>query len=152
VNKTAKVIIGVLAVALLGLGVAFYTSQVARPPLGATSGTEHYNVENFYSGFTNGGASYTIRTAHNCATSSWNPGSLSTSTVGNATTTDIALTGAVVTDKCEAVLSSATSTALNVECNITGTATATLTLYNNGTTNAAIDVATGTAQVCFNRN
>lgn len=91
----------------------------------------------------------TAITAYKCATATFNPGSLATSTITNATTTDIALTGAVTGDTCSASLDSATSSAIAVACNITGNATATLRVSNLGTTNAAIDIATGTAKVCY---
>jgi len=136
---TQKVLLGVaLVAALVALGVAFHPVNV---PLGASSGPDHYNQENFYGGVS--------RSNVGCATATFNPGSLSTSTIGNATTTDIALTGAVMGDTCAASLTSATSSALAVSCGITGTATATIEVENLGTTNAAIDPATGTAKVCL---
>lgn len=86
---------------------------------------------------------------YSCTTASWNPGSVATSTITNSTSSDIALSGAVVTDICGASLSSATSSAIRVGCAITGAATATISITNLGTTNAAIDLATGTAEVCY---
>ncbi len=81
-----------------------------------------------------------------CATATWNPGSIATSTLAQATSTDIALSGAVLGDICIASLSSSTSTAAQVTCAITGTATSTIQLVNIGET--ALDLASGTARVC----
>lgn len=119
---------------------------------GAQSGPTQYNAMTFLAGFKTGSENYTTKTAHNCASATWNPGSIATSTITNSTSTDIALTGGLASDKCSATLSSATSSAISVGCNMSGTATATIQITNLGTTNAAIDLATGTAQVCFDRN
>lgn len=90
----------------------------------------------------------TAITSFSCNTASWNPLSIGTSSVNiAATSTDIALTGAVVGDTCSGSLTSATSSAARIQCTITGNATATLGLLNTGT--AALDLATGTAKVCY---
>jgi len=134
-----KVLVGVaLVAAFVALGFAFRPVSV---PLGASSGPDHYNQENFYGGV--------LRSGVGCATATFNPGNLTTSTIGNATTTDIAVTGAVLGDKCIGSLTSATTSAIAVSCQVTGTATTTLEVENLGTTNAAIDLATGTAKVCI---
>lgn len=84
------------------------------------------------------------------ATTSWNPGSVGTTSVNAAaTSTDIALPGAVMGDYCFGSLTSATSSAASIHCFITGTATATLRLLNLGST--ALDLATGTAKVSLYR-
>lgn len=85
----------------------------------------------------------------NCATATWNPDPIATSTTDGAASvaTDIALSGAAMGDMCWASLTSATSPAADVRCNITGTATSTIILYNIG--NTTLDVATGTARVCY---
>lgn len=84
-----------------------------------------------------------------CATSSWNPGSLASSSVDgiSATSTDIALSGAAAGDLCVAGLSSATSTSARLNCNISSANTSTISLFNIGS--AALDLATGTARVCY---
>ena len=85
----------------------------------------------------------------NCATSTWNPGSIATSTLdgGAVTSTDIALSGSAMGDLCLASLTSATTISADVTCDITGTATSTINLYNIGA--SALDLATGTARVCY---
>ena len=89
-------------------------------------------------------------TLGNCGTATWNPGNLAaTSTLsGAATTTDIAVAGAAMGDTCFGSLDSATSSAATFHCNISGNATATLTLINTGY-NTALDLVTGTAKVCY---
>lgn len=88
-------------------------------------------------------------TLGNCGTATWNPGSLASSSVDgiSATTTDIAVPGAALGDSCIASLDSATSTSALFSCNISGTATGTITLANTGS--AALDLATGTAKICY---
>lgn len=93
----------------------------------------------------------TAITGRKCATATWNPGSLDpfvSSTVATAvTSTNIALSGAVMGDLCEGSLSSGTSSAASINCFMSGTATATIRLINLGST--ALDLATGTAKVCY---
>lgn len=103
---------------------------------------------NFSSVTLNNGSS---SSRHVCTTATWNPGSLASSSVDgvSATSTDVALSGATTTDMCDVALSSATSTAASVKCHISGNATATIRLINFGT--AALDLATGTARVCYDR-
>ncbi len=84
---------------------------------------------------------------YSCATATWNPGSVATSTLAAVTSTNVALTGAVLGDLCLGSLTSATTSDAQVQCNITGTATATISLTNVGA--AALDLATGTAKVCY---
>lgn len=88
-------------------------------------------------------------TLGNCGTATWNPASLASSSVDgiNEASTDIALTGAALGDVCFGSLDSATSTSAVFLCNISGTATGTITLLNTGT--GALDLATGTAKVCY---
>ena len=88
-------------------------------------------------------------TGYKCVTATWNPGSLASSSIDgiSATSTDIALTGAVAGDLCDASLTSATSSSALVNCTISGTATGTIQLLNIGS--AALDLATGTAKVCY---
>lgn len=86
-----------------------------------------------------------------CATATWNPGSVGTSTlIAAATSTDIALSGAVMGDTCIASLSSATTSAAWVTCDVTGTATTTVKLVN--ISSSAVDYATGTARACIVSN
>lgn len=94
------------------------------------------------------GTSGTAISAYKCATATWNPDSIGTSTVsGAATSTDIALAGAVMGDTCTGSLTSATTSAASINCFISGTATATIRLLNLGST--ALDLATGTAKACY---
>ena len=98
------------------------------------------------SGTTIGGG--TLINKFSCATASWNPLALGTSTPNAAaTTTDIALTGAVAGDLCVGSLSSATSSSAIITCNISASATATLQLVS--ISSSALDLATGTAKVCY---
>lgn len=90
----------------------------------------------------------TAVTNYKCATASWNPpavGPYVSST--SSTSTDILLTGSVMGDLCKASITSATSSSADVVCNITSTGTSTIVLYNIGT--SALDLATGTAKVCY---
>ena len=84
---------------------------------------------------------------YNCATATWNPGSIATSTLAAATSTDIALSGAVLGDVCIASLTSATTTAAQLTCAVTATGTSTIQLVNISET--AVDYATGTARTCI---
>ncbi len=97
------------------------------------------------------GASGTALSTIKCATATYDPGSLAayvSSTVATSvTSTDIALPGAVMGDICIASLTSSTSSSASVGCIISGTATSTLTLQNKG--GSALDLASGTAKVCY---
>lgn len=90
----------------------------------------------------------TAVTKYSCATATWNPPAIGTSSVAlAATSTDIALSGSVVGDTCSASLSSATSSDARLGCVIAANATATLQVQNLGS--ASLDLATGTAKVCY---
>lgn len=90
----------------------------------------------------------TVINNYSCASVTWNPGSVATATPSAAeTSTDIALTGAVLGDTCTGSLSSATTTGAQIGCAITGTATATVSVFN--ISGSALDLATGTAKACF---
>lgn len=93
------------------------------------------------------GVAGTDVTLGTCATATWNPGSVATNTLAAVTSTDIALSGAAVGDVCLAALTSATTTDAQLTCTITGAATGTIQLVNLGT--GALDLATGTASVCY---
>ncbi len=94
------------------------------------------------------GSGGTAISNYKCATSTWDPGSLGTSTVAlAATSTDIAISGAVMGDTCSGSLTSATTSAASVNCSITGTATATIRVINLA--DAALDLGSGTAKVCY---
>lgn len=87
-----------------------------------------------------------------CATSTWDPGSVSSSTAP-ATLAIANGTGAVLGDTCEASFDSATSTdQWNVACKVTasasGSAEASSTIYLSGISGAAVDISTSTARVC----
>lgn len=86
--------------------------------------------------------------AYTCATATYHPGTLGPYNSATSTTsTNIGLTGSVMGDFCFGSLTSATSSAADVACDITSNGTATLQLYNDGT--SALTLATGTAKVCF---
>lgn len=120
------------------------TNLVLSGTMAVTGASTHTGASTFSSLITYGSSSA-------CATSSWNPGSIATSTITNSTSTDIVLSGSVMGDFCVGSLTSATSSAIRVKCDISGAATATISITNLGTTNAAIDLATGTAKVCYIR-
>lgn len=86
-------------------------------------------------------------TLGNCGTASWNPSSIATSTLASVATTSIALTGAALGDVCLASLTSATSSDAQVTCVINSAATSTIQIVNLGA--SALDLATGTAKVCY---
>lgn len=88
-------------------------------------------------------------TLNNCGTATWNPGSLASSSVDgvSATTTNVTVTGLALGDSCIGSLSSATSTAALFSCNVSAANTGTVTLINTGS--VALDLATGTAKVCY---
>lgn len=93
----------------------------------------------------NGG---TALTNYKCATASWNPleaGGLGTST--STATTTIALTGAALGDVCFGAFSLATSTDVRIGCNVNVAGTTTISVSNLFGT--SIDLATGTAKVCY---
>lgn len=162
-------ILGALAVIALLVSVfAFY--RVGTIQLGSAGiGQNHYQSENFLQGLYAGttgqfqinnsgaittsggltiGSSGTAVTNYKCASATWDPPSLGTSTVaGAATSTDIALSGAALGDECAAGLTSATSTFARVNCVISATGTSTIQLLNAST--GALDLGSGTAEVCY---
>ena len=173
-NTTYKVLIGVVIGLLVATGAGFLIARntITTSSLGGVVGVGQVQTNTFW--FVNGlfagtsqqwsvssagaitttggmtvGSSGTKVSNFQCATATWNPGALGTSTISNATSVDIALPGAVVGDLCSGSLTSATSTAIAVDCSVAQTATGTLQLTNLGTTNASIDLATGTAKVCY---
>jgi hypothetical protein len=128
--------IGVLVV-LVVVGFGLYLNKPVN--LGASSGTEHYNQENFYGGISQSGVG--------CGTATWNPGTLGTYLVATGTTsTAVSVGSAVLGNLCDASLSSATSSAVDVSCNVSAAGTATVHIYND--TASSVTVATGTVRVC----
>ncbi len=145
--KTAGMLLATVIIGSLGYGFMAVNSQ----PLAIWGKDASGHVVLFPRTLTVDIASSTLSlgttTLNNCVSTSWNPPSIGTSTPNaSATSTDIAFPGAVMGDKCLGSLTSATSSAASVNCFFTGTATATIRLFNIGTT--ALDLATGTAQVC----
>lgn len=166
---TKNIFIAVLAVALLVLGSVHFSGGTL---LGAT-GQTHYQVESFLRGLTFGTTrqgtlgsdgsltvvgmtnssgttigSGTLISKYKCVTATWNPGSLGTSSVTlAATTTDIALSGAVTGDLCLGSLTTATTSAAGISCVITASGTSTIRAINYGT--GALDLDSGTAKVCY---
>lgn len=88
-------------------------------------------------------------TLGNCGSATWNPASVASSSVDgiSSVTTDIAVPGLALGDICVASLDSSTSTSAFFTCTATGAATGTISLFNRGT--AALDLATGTAKICY---
>lgn len=119
-----------------GIVARYLKVSTATPQTAGTDGT-----------FSIGGGTEIQKYA--CSSVTWNPGSLTTSTITNATSVDLAVSGVVLGDLCHASLDSATSTSLGVGCSIAANGTGTITLSNRGFTNAAIDAATGTAKFCY---
>jgi hypothetical protein len=168
---TKNIIIAVLAVALLGLGYLLHLAA-ADQSFGAT-GQTHYQIESFLRGLTFGTTrqgtlasdgsltvvgitnssgtsigSGTVIQKYKCATATWNPPSLGTSSVTlAATTTDILLTGAVAGDLCVGSLTTATTSLAGVSCVITASGTSTIRAVNYSA--AALDLDSGTAKVCY---
>ncbi|MDI6820935.1 MAG: hypothetical protein QMD65_02025 [Patescibacteria group bacterium] len=91
----------------------------------------------------------TAQTRFFCNTATWNPGSIATSTLNGATvtSTNIALTGAQMGNGCIGSLSSATTTGAMIDCGITAAAVGTVYLTNVSA--SALDLATGTAKICY---
>lgn len=91
-----------------------------------------------------GGIAKTLST---CATSSWNPSAVSSTT---AATIDISATGYVQGDATLASLSTSTQ-GLGILAISTSSATGTVTavLFDPDNTGTAIDIATTTVQVCY---
>ncbi len=157
---TKNIFIAVLAVALLGLGLLGFVK--ANNPLGAT-GQTHYQIESFLRGLTFGttrqgtlgsdgslviGSGTTI-SKFKCATATWDPPTLGTSSVTlSATTTDIALSGAVAGDLCIGSLTTATTSAAGIGCVITASGTSTIRAINYGAV-ASLNLDSGTAKVCY---
>lgn len=107
------------------------------PQLGATPSNEFSQPVVFHNEVT----------LNNCATATWNPGSIATSTLAAATSTSITLTGLALGDVCLGSLTSATTSDAQITCTATAANTAILQIVNLGA--AAVDYATGTAKVCY---
>lgn len=152
-----------LAIALVLGGMSFLRTGHL---FGSTSYDISYLVGDVYQGMSNvlmftGGVfvgpanttslkvnSGTAITGRSCNTVSWNPPAVGPYVAAtSSTSTDILLTGAVLGDLCSASLTSATSSAADISCNVSATGTSTISLYNTGT--IALDLATGTAKVCY---
>lgn len=144
---------GFVFLSLQGDGTGAYAPVVQKVPFtqGFYAGTtRQLSVDNAGNLTTSGTVTLNGETTlGNCATATWNPGSLASSSIDgiNETSTDIALSGSALGDVCFGSLTSATSTSAVFLCNISGTATGTLTLLNTGT--GALDLVTGTAKVCY---
>lgn len=83
-----------------------------------------------------------------CATATYDAPSMGTSTINLASaSTTLTLTGAVAGNFCVGSLTTATSSDVSVMCNITGTASATVSLINRAST--ATDLASGTVKACL---
>lgn len=156
-NKINLLIIVLVALAV-GVVIGWFLKPVPAPVVGGTTRSDMTVAANFtvtgttaLAGLTNsstmtvGGG--TAITEHACATATWNPASIATSTLAAVTSTTITLTGAAMGDTCEGALSSATTTDIIVSCGVTGTASGSIFLTNVGA--SAVDLATGTARVCY---
>src|SRR5665213_3204621 len=124
---------------LLGLGAAlvvgtlfvfvFHKSPTSFPPLGASSGTEHYNQENFYTGFGFGKP----------ALSSSSPAKLGNSPsffMTATTTTQFASSTLIGTYSQVHYMFTATSPVAGVICNSASPASSTLTMIPSSISNA----------------
>jgi len=160
-NTTLKYVLGIVAVVVIGLAAGYagglQSVSVSEQNLGGFNKNVPYSFDQGFQNnnqtVMNSSGAFTFLSVNtdsgNCATSSWNPGSIASSSIDglHTTSTDIHFTGAVMGDTCKASLSSATSSAASVSCGVSGTATATLVLANLGA--SALDVVTGTARVCI---
>ncbi len=90
----------------------------------------------------------TAITGYGCATATWKPASVGAyNTATSVTSVDIALPGAVMGDRCDGSLTTATTSSADFACNISNTGTSTLILYNISAS-PITNIATGTATVC----
>jgi hypothetical protein len=137
-----KTIISFLAGALVVVALAFLL--VGKTP---SAGSIRTIQDDFTAGLSIGDGGTAIASMK-CATASWNPGSMTTSTAGTiATTTAVTITGAKAGSICFASLTSATSTdAMPVTCRVTAANTARVSIVNM--TGATTDLATGTLRAC----
>lgn len=135
--------VSALIVALIALGLVYF----APPKFGASAGTEHYNQENFYGGYTVGSVNYTAISARNCATATWNPAAVGSTTVA---TLDLFVSGYAAGDILQASISTGTQgLAVIAVGTTTTTGTTTIVLFDPDNTSAAVDIATTTAKVCY---
>lgn len=169
-NLTKQIIIssivaGLTAAVVLLIGSIFVGGNQSADSFGASGGITRYPNGGVVARFlkvststaqtvgTDGtltiGPSGTAITKYLCGTATWDPAAIGTSTT--AVSVDIAVPGATYGDIVLASLGNpaATTTPLlwSVSGSITGTATATVTLYNFSTT-TAINLATSTAKAC----
>lgn len=143
-----------LAVALVALGVVYLTpAPQPSPPFQASSGTEHYNQENFYGGFTVGNANYNVEASRNCGSATWNPGAVTSSTVATTTVNILGYTfGDVLYYGFSATTTDSTTNVsldLGVVGSSSGSTTTIATLSLPVSANTSINAPTGTLKVCF---
>lgn len=147
-----KFIVGILVVLALIVGTVLVLNRPSVSLRGMTN-LNDLTVDSLTTGsVTNSGAATigggTSISKYQCAMATWNPPSLATSTPnGAATSTDIALSGAVLGDLCVASLTTATTSAVSVNCNISATGTSTIRVINTSLGN--VDLDSGTAKVCY---
>lgn len=90
----------------------------------------------------------TVIQEHGCNTASYDPPFIGTAYQATSTaSTTIALSGAALGDICVASLTTATTSVVSVGCNVSATGTSTFRIQNFGADQ--IDIATGTARVCY---
>lgn len=150
-NFTTKIVAWVaILVALAALGTVVLTN--GGPTLGGTTNFDSLSLSEDLT-VTDAATvgSLTLDTGstineHNCGTNTaYDPPSLANLAT---TTKDVAVTGAAVGDLCIASLSSATGTEPYVlSCNITGSATATVSILN--TSGLTVNNPTGTLRACY---
>ena len=92
--KENKLIITILVAALI-IGASLYFSSTPTVNLGASSGPDHYNLENFKAGETIGNTGPATITEFVCGTATYDPPALAS---GNAATTTVTVTGAAMGD------------------------------------------------------
>lgn len=158
-NKYLIALSVIVALLVVGVGFLFFGGNGNLSASGL--GPNHYQADNFLQGLFAGtagqskfsntgvltlGASGTGVTTYRCATSSWNPASVGSSTVA---TTSVPLTGSVLGDVVDNPSLTTSTQGLDLFGYVSSNATATVILSQPGGSAAAIDLATTTLKVCF---
>lgn len=140
-----NLIVGALVVLALAISLLSYTQSLR---LGASSGNEHYNPEYFYNTLTIGDGGTAIE-EYVCATASWNPPNISSSTIPASTT--VAVSGLASGDGLVVNLNAASSTG---EWFVTANASSALAfinlspLLNTAAYVTGLDLGTSTVEAC----
>lgn len=158
-NFTTKVVAWiaiVVALASLGFAVLSYGTPADTPRTGGTTNYDALSLSetlNVTGTSTTGGLQLDTGSTlqeHNCATLSWDPAAISSSTSASTTMT---LAGVALGDIVTASFGSASSTAdWFATGNVAGAGTSTIILQSvpgSATFNAGLDHVTSTARVCY---